>query len=129
MLSAASRTRILLDDAFRKRGISYDLGVETDSVEAIKQYVAGGAGISILPDIAISPVDAAELDILPLPNLLAEEVVGVVTLRGRPLSQAAQNFIPGLGSLAVREALVEEGPASSWNGWCGLRLRRLPSTT
>ena len=81
MLSAASRTRILLDDAFRKRGISYDLAVETDSVEAIKQYVAGGAGISVLPDIAISPGDAAELDILPLPNLLPEELAGVVTLR------------------------------------------------
>ena len=76
MLSAASRTRILLDDAFRKRGISYDLAVETDSVEAIKQYVAGGAGISILPDIAIFAGDAAELDILPLPNLLAEELAG-----------------------------------------------------
>ena len=97
MLSAASRTRILLDDAFRKRGISYDLAVETDSVEAIKQYVAGGAGISVLPDIAISAEDAAELAIQPLPILLAEELAGVVTLRGRPLSQAAQNFIAELG--------------------------------
>ena len=106
MLSAASRTRILLDDAFRKRGISYDLAVETDSMEAIKQYVAGGAGISVLPDIAISPSDAAELDILPLPNLLAEEIAGVVTLRGRPLSQAAQSFIEEIGSLAVATTLV-----------------------
>ena len=102
MLSATSRTRILLDDAFHKRGISYDFAVVTDSVEAIKQYVAGGAGISILPDIAISPGDAAELDILPLPNLLAEELAGVVTLRGKPLSQVAQNFIAELGSLEVR---------------------------
>ena len=86
MLSAASRTRILLDDAFRKRGISYDPAVETDSVEAIKQYVAGGAGIPILPDIDISPGDAAELDILPLPNLLAEEVVGVVTRKATGLT-------------------------------------------
>ena len=109
MLSAASRTRILLDDAFRKRGISYDLAVETDSVEAIKQYVAGGAGISVLPDIAISPGDAAELDILPLPNLLAEEIAGVVTLRGRPLSQVAQSFIVEIGSLAVRGAHVQAG--------------------
>ena len=106
MLSAASRTRILLDDAFRKRGISYDLAVETDSVEAIKQYVTGGAGISVLPDIAISPGDAAELDILPLPNLLAEELAGVVTLRGRPLSQIAQSFIEEIGSLAVATTLV-----------------------
>ena len=97
MLSAASRTRILLDDALRKRGISYDLAVETDSVEAIKQHVAGGTGISILPDIAISAGDAAELAIQPLPILLAEELAGVVTLRGRPLSQAAQNFIAELG--------------------------------
>ena len=104
MLRAASRTRNLLDDAFRKRGISYDPAVETDSVEAIKQHVAGGAGISILPDIAISPGDAAELDILPLPNRLVEELAGVVTLRGRPLSQAAQSFIAELGSLAGKAA-------------------------
>ena len=78
-------------------------------MEAIKQYVAGGAGISVLPDIAISPGDAAELDILPLPNLLAEEIAGVVTLRGRPLSQVAQNFKEELGSVAVRGAHVQAG--------------------
>ena len=107
MLSAASRTRILLDDAFRKRGISYDLAVETDSVEAIKQYVAGGAGISILLDIALSVGDGADLAILPLSNLMPADLVWVVTLRGKPISQVAQNFIEELGSLAVREALVE----------------------
>ena len=84
MLSAASRTRILLDDAFRKRGISYDLAVETDSVEAIKQYVAGGAGISVLPDIAISPGDAAELDILPL----SQPAAGGPCRGGDPARQA-----------------------------------------
>ena len=109
MLSAASRTRNLLDDAFRKRGISYDLAVETESVEAIKQYVAGGAGISVLPDIAISPGDAAELDILPLPNLLPEDLAGVVTLRGRPLSQVAQSFIEELSRVEVRGAHVQAG--------------------
>ena len=107
MLSAASRTRILLDDAFRKRGISYDLAVETDSLEAIKQYVAGGVGISILLDIALSVGDGADLAILPLSNLMPADLVWVVTLRGKPISQVAQNFIEELGSLAVREALVE----------------------
>ena len=75
MLSAASRTRILLDDAFRKRGISYDLAVETDSLEAIKQYVAGGVGISILLDIALSVGDGADLAILPLSNLMPADLV------------------------------------------------------
>ena len=107
MLSATSRTRILLDDAFHKRGISYHFAVETYSVEAIKQYVAGGAGISILPDIALSVGDGADLDILPLSNLMPADLVGVVTLRGKPISQVAQNFIEELGSLAVREALVK----------------------
>ncbi|MDE2802464.1 MAG: LysR family transcriptional regulator substrate-binding protein, partial [Chloroflexota bacterium] len=99
MLGVRSRTRRLLDEAFQRRGISYELAVETDSLEAIKQYVAGGEGISILPDISVSPADAAELEVLSLPNLLPEDVVGVVTLRGRPLSQAAQAFIEELGGL------------------------------
>ncbi len=99
MLGVRSRTRRLLDEAFQRRSISYELAVETDSLEAIKQYVAGGEGISILPDISVSPADAAELEVLPLPNLLPEDVVGVVTLRGRPLSQAAQAFIEELENL------------------------------
>ncbi len=107
MLGARSRTRRLLDDAFRRRGISYELAVETDSAEAIKQYVAGGEGISILPDISLSPGDSHELEILPLRNLLPDDVVCVVTLRGRPLSQAAQDFIEELRSLTVTTALVE----------------------
>ena len=99
MLGVRSRTRRLLDDAFQRRGISYQLAVETDSVEAIKQYVAGGEGIAILPDIAIVPGDAAELDMLPLPNFLPEDLVGMVTSRGRPLSSAAQAFVTELGAL------------------------------
>ena len=104
MLGARSRTRRLLDEAFQNRGISYELAVETDSAEAIKQYVAGGEGISILPDISLSPGDAAELEVLPLRNLLPEDIVGVVTLRGRPLSQVAQAFIQELGNLRVQTA-------------------------
>ncbi len=99
MMGARSRTRRLLDDAFQRRGISYELAVETDSAEAIKQYVAGGQGISVLPNIALSAGDAADLDILPLSNLMPDDLVGVVTLRGRPVSQMAQDFMEELGSL------------------------------
>lgn len=99
MMGARSRTRRLLDDAFQRRGISYELAVETDSAEAIKMYVAGFQGISILPNIAISEDDAKDLDIVPLSNLMPDDLVGVVTLRGRPLSHAAQAFIEELGSL------------------------------
>ena len=99
MMGARSRTRRLLDDAFQRRGISYELAVETDSAEAIKQYVAGGQGISVLPNIALSAGDAADLDILPLSSLMPDDLVGVVTLRGRPVSQMAQDFMEELGSL------------------------------
>ena len=99
MLGARSRTRRLVDDAFQRRGISYELAVETDSAEAIKMYVAGGQGISILPNIALSAGDAADLDILPLSNLMPDDLVGVVTLRGRPVTQMAQDFIEELESL------------------------------
>ena len=105
LLSSSSRTRRLLDDAFEKRGITYDLVVETDSIEAIKRYVAGGTGISVLPDIALSADDTNDLDIYPLNNLLIPEQVGVVTLRGRPLSSAAQNFIAELSAIVVKPAL------------------------
>ena len=99
MLSTLSRTRRLLDDAFEKRGLRWDLVVETDSIEAIKKYVAGGTGISVLPDITLSAGDAAELDIYPLTNLLIPEQVGVVTLKGKPLSSPAQNFRDELATI------------------------------
>ncbi len=107
MLSTNSRTRRLMDEAFQKRGLHYDIIVETDSIEAIKLYVAGGTGISVLPDIAVSAGDAAELDIYPLSNLLIPEQVGVVTLRGKPISSTAQNFI---GELATIEPKLELKP-------------------
>ena len=99
MMGARSRTRRLLDEAFQRRGISYELAVETDSAEAIKMYVAGFQGISILPNIAISDGDTKDLDIMPLSTLMPDDLVGVVTLRGRPISQTARDFIEELGSL------------------------------
>ena len=99
MLSTNSQTRRLMDEAFEKRGLHYDIIVETNSIEAIKLYVAGGTGISMLPDISVSAGDAAELDIYPLSNLLIPEQVGVVTLRGKPISSIAQNFIDELATI------------------------------
>ena len=98
LMSPLSRTRRLLDEAFEKRGLQYDLVVETDSIETIKQYVVGGAGISILPDVTLSAGDAAGLDVSPLNSLFAPDQVGVVTLRGQPLSNTTRNFINELES-------------------------------
>lgn len=98
LMSPLSRTRRLLDEAFEKRGLQYDLVVETDSIETIKQYVVGGAGISILPDVTLSAGDAAGLDVSPLNSLFAPDQVGVVTLRGKPLSNTTRNFINELES-------------------------------
>ena len=96
LMSPLSRTRRLLDEAFEKRGLQYDLVMETDSIETIKQYIAGGAAISILPDATLSARDTTELDISPLNSLFAPDQVGVVTLRGKPLSNTTRNFITEL---------------------------------
>ena len=93
LMGRRTYTRTMLEDEFRRRGLSYEVVVELDSMDMIKRYVALGMGVSVGPRLAIDPEDQQELGVISLANLLPVERAGLVTLRGRTMSTPAQNLI------------------------------------
>jgi DNA-binding transcriptional LysR family regulator len=93
LMGPHTATRTMLENEFHRRGLSYDVIVELDSMDIIKRYVSLGVGVSIGPRLAIEPDDYDELGILSLANLLPVEQAGIVTLRGKTLSRPAGNFV------------------------------------
>jgi DNA-binding transcriptional LysR family regulator len=104
LLGPGSSTRTMLEDAFRRRGLVYEIAMELDSLETIKRCVAMGLGISAGPRLAIDPHDHEELGITSLATILPVEQAGIVTLKGRAIPAPARDFID-----LVSEMLV--GPA------------------
>lgn len=88
-----THTRTMLEEEFRRRGLSYEIVIELDSMDMIKRYVALGLGISVGPRLAIDPEDHDALGIVPIATLLPVEQAGVVTLRGKALSPPVRRFI------------------------------------
>ncbi|MBI4312512.1 MAG: LysR family transcriptional regulator [Chloroflexi bacterium] len=93
LLGQGSSTRAMLEDAFRRRGVQYEIVVEVDSLETIKRCVSLGLGISAGPRLGIEPQDQEHLGIVSLATLLPVEQAGIVTQKGRALSTPARNFL------------------------------------
>lgn len=91
-------TRSVLENEFRRRGISYEVVIELDGMEMIKRYVAGGMGISVGSLLALDQEDLEKLGVVNLGALLPVEQVCAVTLRGKPLPAPARNFLECLRS-------------------------------
>jgi DNA-binding transcriptional LysR family regulator len=88
-----THTSKMLEEEFQRRGLSYEIVVELDSMDMVKRYVAVGMGVSVGPRLAIEPEDESTLGIVSLANLLPVEPAGIVTLRGKTLSTPAMSFI------------------------------------
>lgn len=86
-------TRSRLEEEFRRRGLTYEIVMELDSMEMTKRYVALGMGISAGPRLVIEPEDMEELGVISLATLLPVEQAGIVTLRGKTLPAPAQRFV------------------------------------
>jgi len=99
LMGPRTSTRTMLEQAFRQKGVPYEVVMELDSMEIIKHYVAMGMGISVGPRLAIYPEDHQELGIIGLTNLLPIEQAGIITLRKKTLSDPAKNFISVLFSV------------------------------
>ena len=99
-------TRATLEDEFRRKGVSYEIIMELDSVDMVKRYVALGLGVSVGPLLAIDPGDERALGIVRLTTLLPVDQAGIVTLRGKTLSGPTRDFIA-----VAKEMLSASGPA------------------
>ncbi len=86
-------TRSILEAEFRRKGLPFEVVVELDSIDMIKAYVGSGLGISVGPKVAMEPEDEEHLGMIDLMHLIPVEQAGVVTLRGKDLSPATNEFI------------------------------------
>ena len=97
-------------DLWRRSGQEPSVSVRTRSVEATRNLVATGCGISILPEVLFRSwsLDGEQLVAVPLADAPPPLEIGVVWRRGSPVSAALAAFIAvarehGLGARIKRE--------------------------
>lgn len=81
----------LVDEAFKKRGLNYEIGLEAGGWEVIKKYVQMGVGVSIVTSICLTGKE--RLARIPLNAYFQRRTYGVVTRKDRFLSPPARRFI------------------------------------
>ena len=104
LMGRETYTRAMLEAGFQRRGTSYEVLVELDSMDMIKRYVALGVGVSVGPRLAIEPEDREVIGVVSLANLLPVEQAGIVTLLGKTLSTQALSFIS-----TIKDTLSQAG--------------------
>lgn len=83
----------LVDLVFQQNRVPYNVALEVTGWEAIKQYVATGMGISIVPSICVTDRDRERLATRSLKGYFPARSYGVVVRRGKYLSPQARAFI------------------------------------
>jgi DNA-binding transcriptional LysR family regulator len=92
LMQRETRTGTHLREFFRGAGFEPVTVMDSGSFEVIKQYVAEGVGISIVPELALRKEDLKRLARVQLPGLPGVEI-GVVWRSGGYLPLAAQVFL------------------------------------
>lgn len=83
----------LVDQVFQRHRIAYTVALEVGGWEVIKQYVAMGMGISIVPALCLNDADRDRLATRSMSAWFPERSYGVIVRRGRFLSSQARAFI------------------------------------
>ncbi len=91
LIQPETRTGSLLRAHFRDQGFVPNVVMDSGSFEVIKQYVAEGVGVSILPEMALRREDLRRMTPLQLPGL-PRVAIGAVWRRGGYESSVAQTF-------------------------------------
>jgi DNA-binding transcriptional LysR family regulator len=90
--------------AFAKHKTALHMPVELPNIEAIKQFVAMGNGVALLPRIAVeAEINRGELVQIPVKELQMERKVRLVYRRGASLSHAARAFMKELEAMAAQQ--------------------------
>jgi len=83
-----------LDRFFREHDVSVSIVMQFDNIQSIKEAVALGSGISILPERAmLAEVEQRRLVSIPLEAPELMRPVGVIHRKKRKLSRAAREFL------------------------------------
>ena len=104
LMGEGTYTRDLLVSELNRRGVTYEIVVDLDSMDMIKRYVALGMGVSVGPRLAIDPEDHDVLGVVSLANILPVEQWGILTPKGKHISTPARHFMT-----VMRDALANQG--------------------
>lgn len=83
----------LVDQVFQRHRIAYTVALEVGGWEVIKQYVAMGMGISIVPALCLNDADRERLAARSMKAWFPERSYGVIVRRGKALSAQARAFV------------------------------------
>lgn len=88
-----SRTRRQVEQALKDQGVPYEIVLEMDNTELIKQYVEIGMGVAIVSDFTLHYEDHDKIGVVRLDHLFPTADIGLCTLRGKFLGRAVRNFM------------------------------------
>jgi DNA-binding transcriptional LysR family regulator len=83
LLAKPAETRSLIDRGLRDAGVELTVVMESGNLEVVKAYVAGGLGLAIVPEMALTPADRRRLVVRPLPAGFPARRIAVVRRRDR----------------------------------------------
>ena len=83
LLAKGAETRSLVDRGLRAEGVELQAVMESGNLEVVKAYVANGLGLSIIPEMAITPTDRRRMVIRPLPGKFPARRIAVARRRDR----------------------------------------------
>ncbi|HJQ57160.1 MAG TPA: LysR substrate-binding domain-containing protein [Vineibacter sp.] len=111
---------LLLDDGhcFRDQALAvcsgaraHELGFRATSLSTLTQMVASGAGVTLLPELAVSTeARRAELSVRPFAQPIPKRTIALVWRRRSPLGPALRQLA------ATARAAYRQGPGSSTSG-------------
>jgi len=95
-----SVTRRLVEEALREHGVTLNVSMEIDSQEAIRNLVASGLGLSILPLPTVrDEIELGRLAEVSVRGLRVERRIGLMLRRGRYLPSPARAFLQITGEV------------------------------
>jgi DNA-binding transcriptional LysR family regulator len=94
LLPKQGRQREQIDLLFSIRELKPNIGMELDSSELLKRFVAAGMGIGFAPRSSVSEDEqAGTLKVLPIDGVRLQRELALVFRKDKSLSRAAQGFL------------------------------------
>ena len=106
LLDQNCSSRKILDEACEKAKAKLSIAMELSSIEVVKSFVSIGAGISVVPEVAVhEEVEAGKLVSIRVKDFdkAGQTRMGVIYRTDRYLSTAARSFLHMLQKNAVTE--------------------------
>ena len=99
--AVASPLRREITELFARTRTPLNMGVQLPSLEAVKRFVAAGAGVAILPALAVAQeIARGELIRVPVPELVTRRSLWIIRRKEADLSHGAAAFLRTLERLA-----------------------------